>query len=107
MTAPRFGRITPLQRDMLRFAGHVLSHQAEADITDEQRIAALKAGHAALVARVGRDLGYELHPWHALLSSDRKLRAEYQHPYAWRGVRAAIERTLADPTRERLLAALR
>lgn len=107
MTVPRFGRITPLQGDMLQFAGHVLSHQAEADITDEQRIAALKAGHAALVTRVGRDLGYELLAWHALLSSDRKLRGEYQHPYAWRSVRAAVERALADPTRERLLTALR
>lgn len=107
MTAPRFGRITPLQEDMLRFAGHVLSHQAEADITDEQRIAALKDGHAALVARVGRDLGYELLAWHALLSSDRELRGEYQHPYAWQSVRAAVERALAEPTRERLLTALR
>jgi hypothetical protein len=92
---------------MLRFAGHVLSHQAEADITDEQRVAALEVGHAALVRRVGRDLGYELLPWHALLLSDQKLGGEYQHPYAWQRVRAAVERALTDPARERLLATLR
>jgi len=107
MTVARFGRITPVQGDMLQLAGNVLSRQSDVDVTDEQRIAAIEAGQAALVARVGRDLGYELGPWHELLSSDHELRGEYQHSYGWRGVRAAIERALLDPRRENLLAALR
>ena len=37
MTVARFGRITPLQGDMLRLAGNVLSRQSEVDVTDEQR----------------------------------------------------------------------
>src|SRR6188472_2990794 len=100
MTVARFGRITPVQGEMLQFAGHVLSRPSAVDVTDEQRIAAIEAGHAALVARVGRDLGYELGPWHELLSSDDALRLEYRHSYGWRGVRAAIESARRDPRRE-------
>jgi hypothetical protein len=106
MTIPRFGRITPLQGDMLELAGHVLSRQREADGTDEERMAAIEAGHAALVRRVGHDLGYDVRAWHERLLSDNAWREQYQHPYAWRGVREAVQRAFADPDRERLVTAL-
>src|SRR5580704_8699217 len=104
MTVARFGRITPLQGDMLMFSGHVLWRAPAPDAADEQRIAAITKGHAALVERAGRDLGYELRPWHDLLCSDRDLRAEYRHTYAWSGVKEAVERALTDPDRARLVA---
>jgi hypothetical protein len=104
MTIPRFGRVTPLQCDMLAFAGHVLSRNPVANATDEQRIAAITSGHAALVERVGRDLGYELQPWHDLLFSHPDHRAEYRFRYAWSTVKAAIESAFVDPDRVRLLA---
>lgn len=107
MSVYGFGRITPLQGEMLQFAGYVLSRQPRGNVADDERVAAIEAGHAALVGRVGRDLGYELRAWHQLLSSDRELRSQYQHPYAWHSVRAAVERALTDSARERLLTGLR
>lgn len=107
MTIPRFGRITPVQGRMLQLAGHVLVRGWDGDVTDEQRLAAIEEGHAALVARIGRDLGYELGAWHEQLLSDPNLRGEYRHVYAWRRVFAAVEAALADPNRDRLVAALR
>lgn len=106
MTMARFGRITAVQGDMLRFAGHVLSRQRNADVTDEQRLAAIEEGHAALVARVGRDLGFGLRAWHDVLSADADLRGQYVHPHAWPQVRVAVERAFEDTTRELLVATL-
>lgn len=99
--------MTLVQAAMLQFAGHVLGRRTAAEVTDAQRIAAMEAGHAALVACVGRDLGYELRAWHQLLLSDAELCGEYQQMYAWSGVRAAVEFALADPNHDRFVAAIR
>jgi hypothetical protein len=107
MTEPRFGRVTPVQCDMLQLAGEVLFRWSQDAPTDEEHIAAIEKGHEMLVARLGHDLGYDLRAWHELLCSNLQLRRSYQHPYAWNNVREAIERAFSDPNRERWVAALR
>src|SRR5437764_6691250 len=52
MTLPRFGKITPLQGDVLELAGYVLSRNLETSVvpeSNEERIEIMRRGRAALV----------------------------------------------------------
>jgi hypothetical protein len=91
---------------MLRLAGHVLERSSGRDVTDAKRSTAIEEGRAALVERLGRDLGYDLGAWHEQLLAAPDLRAEYRHPYAWSTVSAAIRKAISDPDRDRLVASL-
>jgi hypothetical protein len=103
MTIPNWGRITPAQGFMLRLAGHVLQRYVVPPGTvepDEERLRSMKAGKKSLCSLTGEDFGYDLARWHEwLLANDD---VGYKHPYAWRTVRPAIERAIADPDRIRL-----
>src|SRR5262249_34143233 len=104
VTIPNWGRITPSQADMLMLAGHVLRPYPVPQGTvepDEDRLKAMRQGRENLCRLTGEAFGYDLARWPAhLLGNDEW---GYQHPYAGRTVRPAIERALTDPDRLRLV----
>ncbi len=104
MTIPNWGRITPSQDFMLMLAGHVLRRSFVPPGTvepDEVRLEAMQKGRESLRRLTGQDFGYDLARWHDLLLGSEDY--GYRHPYAWRTVRPAIERTLTDADRLRLV----
>ena len=106
MTLPRFGKIVPLQGDVLELAGYVLSRSPDVDVvpeSDEERIRIMRAGRTALVQRTGQDFGYDLAKWVKFLETDKGFRDEFTHPYAYRTTRQWIRDALADPDRQRLV----
>lgn len=105
MTVLGWGRITPVQGDMLKLAGHVLHvviRPAGAD-ADEARLQSMREGLKRLRTRTGKDFGYDLGRWHHLLLNLEGDEFGYCHPYAWEGVRPAIEEAIPDPDRLRLV----
>jgi hypothetical protein len=106
MTLPQFGKLVPLQGDVLEVAGYVLSRDAEADVvpaSDEERIRIMRTGRAALVQRTGQDFGYDLAKWVEFLESDEELREEFTHPYAYRSTLKWLREAMADLDRQRLV----
>ena len=103
MTSPRFGRITPLQMDMLGLAGELTRHGWDDPSLDADRIVAMRQGLADLRKRTGVDFGYDLGAWHAFLLKNSDLSEEYTFTYAWKCVKKRIEQLLTDPDRLRLV----
>lgn len=107
MTVPNWGRVTPIQMDMLMLAGHVMRPHPVPPGTvepDEARLRAMAMGRAQLRRLTEQDFGYDLPRWHEYLLAAENV--QYCHPYAWHAVRPAIERALTDPDRERLVTLL-
>ncbi len=106
MTLPRFGKIVPLQGDVLELAGYVLSRSPEVDVvpeSDEERIRIMRASRAELVQRTGQDFGYDLAKWVQFLETDERYRDEFTHPYAYRTTLRWLREAMADPDRQRLV----
>ena len=101
MTIPGWGRVTPLQIDMLHLAGHVLD---DSDATEEEKRVAIARGKRELERRTGQEFGYDLKRWHNYLVKTNK--EEYCHSYAWNSVQPAIENAFDDPVRARLVTLL-
>jgi hypothetical protein len=109
MTLPRFGKIVPLQGEVLKLAGFVLARDPDVDVvpaSDEERIRIMKEGRAALVRRTGQDFGFDLAAWVDVLEADEVHRDQFTHPYAYRSTMVWIRRAIADPDRQRLVALL-
>jgi hypothetical protein len=107
MTLPRFGKIVPLQGDVLELAGYVLSRDPRADVvpdSDEERIRIMRRGWTSLVKRTGRDFGYDLARWVEFLEADEDCRDSFTHPYAHRTTMRWIREAIEDPERQRLVA---
>lgn len=103
MTIPGWGRLTPVQINMLKLAGRLGRRPREPgiDLADEERLKAMAVGRDLLRRLTGVDFGYDLRRWHEhLIGADEY---GYRHPYAWRVVRPAIEEALEDPERLQLV----
>ena len=104
MSIRNYGRVTPLQMDMLGLGGEILlsggigSEQA----SDDQRLVVMKQARQTLMQRTGRDFGFNLAAWHRFLLDDGKLSEEYTFDYAWKAVKRRIDELLDDPDRQRL-----
>ena len=103
MTVRHYGRVMPLQADMLRLGGEVLVRNTNAPPTDRERLDLMKEALWLLKLKTGRDFGYDLAAWHHFLLNDKELSKEYKFHYAWRAVRPRIEQLLDDPDRLRLV----
>jgi hypothetical protein len=106
MTLPRFGKIVPLQGDVLELAGYVLSRNPDAGVvpkTDAERIEIVRRGRAALVKRTGHDFGYDLARWVQFLETNEECREKFTHPYAYRTTKRWIQTAMADLDRQRLV----
>ena len=109
MTLPRFGRIVPLQGEMLELAGYVLSRDPNVNVipaSDAERIAIMQRGRTALVRRTGWDGGYDLADWVRFLEADERHRDELTHPYAYRTTMRWIQEAIVDSDRQRLIAGM-
>ncbi len=101
-----WGKITPTQWAMLQVAGNVIRRFSPRDRpeTDEARVNSMREGRALLQKLTGRDHGYDLAAWDALLRTDADKRPGYCHPYGWRSTEAEVKRALTDSERLRLVA---
>lgn len=105
MTLPRFGRIVPIQGDILLLIGCRLSRDhAGLDIPEDERMRNMQRGLASLRRETAQDFGYDLAAWHDYLRDHPK--TGYTHPYAFAAVRKAVEDALDDPERARLVGML-
>ncbi len=103
MTLPRFGRVVPIQCDILRLIGYRLTPvHVGLDIPDEERGANMRAGRAALMEGTGQDFGYDLAAWHKYLLSRPEL--GYAHAYGFASVQRAVREAACDPERARVVA---
>lgn len=101
MTIRGYGRVTPLQMDMLGLGGEVLLRGNE-PASDDERLSAMKQARQTLMKQTGRDFGFDLAAWHQFLLNDAKLSEEYTFVYAWKAVKRRIDELLEDPDRRRL-----
>lgn len=106
MTIRGFGRITPLQGNVLCLAGLVLTQGGERRVPDEVRLRSMRAALGRLRRQTSADFGYCLARWHAFLQAREPFRQEYQHPYGWRTTSRRVEALIEDPERLRLVALL-
>lgn len=105
MTIPLFGRVTPSQMDMLFLVGYRISgSDVTLEIPDEERTEYIVQAREDLKQRTGRDFGYDLAAWHDFLASNKDY--GYTHPYAYSGVRRAVEEAMLDPERIRIVSQL-
>jgi hypothetical protein len=105
MTIRGYGRVTPLQMNMLRLGGEVLLSGgiAAGQASDQQRLDVMKQARQTLTQRSGRDFGYDLAAWHHFLLNDATLSEQYTFDYAWNAVEPRINELLNDPDRLRLV----
>jgi hypothetical protein len=110
MTIPGFGRLTPIQMDMLELAGVNLNcrrygfdpfNPGAEEIPDADRMAIMERGRASLVERTGQDFGFDLVAWQDYLTAHPEL--GYTHPYGSRVTREFVHAAIADPRRRRLV----
>jgi hypothetical protein len=104
MSIRNYGRVTPLQMDMLGLGGEVLLSGGigREQASDDQRLSVMRQARQTLTKRTGRDFGYDLAAWHRFLLDDAKLSEEYTFTYAWKAVKQRIDELLDDPDRLRL-----
>ena len=104
MSIRTYGRVTPLQMDMLGLGGEILLSGGIASqrASDEQRLDVMKDARQMLMQRSGRDFGFDLAAWHQFLLNDAKLSEEYTFDYAWKAVKPRIDELINDPDRLRL-----
>ena len=106
MTLPRFGRILPLQGDVLRLAGYVLSRSASVNVvpeSDEERIKIIRSGRTALMKRTGKDFGYDLEEWVQFLEMDLDHQDAFKHPYGYGSTMRWVRMAIDDANRIRLV----
>jgi hypothetical protein len=103
MTVRHYGRVMPLQMDMLNLGGEVLSWGGTAPPTDRDRLNVMKEAREMLTQQTGRDFGFDLASWHHFLLNDDKLSEEYTFVYAWDAVKHRIDELIDDPDRLRLV----
>jgi hypothetical protein len=110
MTIPGFGKLTPVQIDMLELAGINLDlrrygfdpfNPGAQVIPDDDRIQIMRRGRASLVEETGRDFGFDLKAWHRYLLAYPD--HGYTHPYGWRVTKKYVRAAFADSGRQRLL----
>lgn len=101
MTVRRFGRILPLQMDVLNLGGEVLSWSGTVPPTDRDRLYRMKDAYRMLKLRTGRDFGYDLAAWHHFLINNRELSKDYT--YRSKAVKQRINELIDDPERLRLV----
>lgn len=101
MSVPKYGRITPIQGDMLGLAGEIL-HLPDFKASDGQRISEMKESLDSLRETTDCDFGFDLARWDEYLQKSEH-RKEYMFPYAWKAVRPKIQELIKDPTRLRLV----
>jgi hypothetical protein len=106
MTLRGYGRVTPSQMEMLCLAGGVVQgRDITTNATDDDRVQSMRDARSSLCRLTGMDFGYDLQQWHINLQKCGKDDPfGYRHPYAWRGVKQAIERFIDDGDRKRLVA---
>ncbi len=107
MTMKSFGRIVPLQGDMLCLAGYGnIAGDGFRDIaygdTEAAIVKNIREGSKILCKFTGKNFSFSLSDWHEYLLSDEKLKKSYTHPYGWNGVKKAILAEIANPDRARL-----
>lgn len=100
MSVAHFGRITPLQGDVLAIGGVLCGIPADLQ-TQEAIIARMRRARNRLGNLTGKDFGYDLCAWHEYLLSDEKLKHEYTFRYAWSIVRIKVQELIENDT-ERL-----
>lgn len=105
MSVAKYGRITPIQGEMLGLGGEIVDRPFESP-SDEDKLAEMRASRAELSETTGQDFGYDLAAWHHFLLSSSDHSKEYTFPYAWKAVRAKILELIEDPNRLRLVRAL-
>jgi hypothetical protein len=104
MTVQGFGRITPIQRDMLRLIGYRITRESTLDLSDTERMENMKRGREHLKKETNEDFGYDLAAWHEFLLTDEEY--GYTHPYGFSGVKEAVEAALYDPEYVRVVSLL-
>jgi hypothetical protein len=105
MTIRGYGRVTPLQMNVLRLGGEILSAGGSktGPVSDEERLSVMREARQTLTQRTGRDFGYDLAAWHHFLLNDARLSEQYTFDYAWKAVKPRIDELLDDPDRLRLV----
>lgn len=105
MTIRGYGRVTPVQINMLCLAGGVLKNRQITKVAkDDERIQSMREARAKLIRLTGEDFGYDLGRWHSYLTSlPEEEDHGYRHIYAWSNVRRSIENSLENKNRIRLI----
>lgn len=103
MPVPIYGRVTPLQMDMLNLGGEVLIWDEPGPPTEFYRLHLMKFARKMLRQHTGRDFGYDLAAWHHFLLNDEAFSEDYTFDYAWDAVKPRIIELLDDPYRMRLV----
>ncbi len=102
MSVRGFGRITPVQMDMLRLVGYgIKGRSAILPESPGERKANIELGRSALVKLTGRDFGDDLQQWHTHLSSRKDL--GYTHTFGYAGVKKAVLMGMSDVVRRKAL----
>ena len=102
MTISRFGRITPIQGDMLKLVGYRLSRrESTLAIPDNERKANMIWGRKRLCNQTGADFQYDLVSWHEYLIRHQEF--GYDHPFAFTGVSEAVLAAKSDMHRRSLV----
>lgn len=103
MTAPRYGRVTPLQMDMLGLGGEICRWYSAELPCDSDRVKEMMSSREALRQTTGCDFGFDLAAWHNHLLDSEQHSEEYTFPYAWHSVQPKIIELIDDPERLRLV----
>lgn len=103
MSVPRFGRVTPLQGDVLNLGG-IACGVPEDLMQDSDRVTAMQEARDSLRKETGEDFGFDLSKWHEFLVTSPKFSEEYTFHFAWKSVCKAVEERISDPERLRLAA---
>ncbi|MBL3554163.1 hypothetical protein [Rhodovulum sulfidophilum] len=107
MMIASFGRITPLQGDMLLLVGFGPSSRdgirdLETPVEQSEILENIRKGREELVRSTGQDFSHSLQSWHNFLMSSEEFKRKYTHPYGWRNVERAVKAELRKPERARL-----
>jgi hypothetical protein len=102
MSVPSFGRITPLQADMLALGGIICGYPGEKP-SDHERMQEMCRALEHLRRHTGQDFGLDLQRWHTYLLESEEHREEYTFHYAWEAVRQKILELIGDQERVRLV----
>lgn len=102
MSMRNYGRVTPLQMDILRLGGEPRLRSGTRFPTDADRLNSMRKARESLKLRTGVDFGCDLAAWHDFLFNSSKFSEEYICDYAWKAVKQRIDELLNDPDRQRL-----
>jgi len=103
MSVPVFGRVTPLQADMLGIGG-VICGVPDDLVQEQDRIKTMKKSREMLRKETGEDFGFDISAWHEFLLNSDAHREEYTFHYAWEAVCPKINELIDDQDRQRLVA---